>query len=88
VQVDHLGYPDFPNPFPPEPAQPFICIGWDMRVEQSAGAAGATGPFFGIEAYDGAAATGLLASLGVDATAINATRSSKHIVLEGLWGRN
>src|SRR5262245_16335719 len=35
VPVNHLGYPDYPSPFPPEPAQPCICITWDMRVEQS-----------------------------------------------------
>jgi hypothetical protein len=68
VQVDHLGYPDFPNPFPPEPAQPLICISWDMRVEQTTGAAGTLGPFFGVEAYDDASGIGLLGSLGVDAT--------------------
>jgi hypothetical protein len=69
VQVDHLGYPDFPNPFPPEPPQPLICISWDMRVEQTTGAPGTFGPFFGVEAYGGVgAAPGLLGSLGVDAT--------------------
>ncbi len=69
VQVDHLGYPDFPNPFPPEPAQPVICISWDMRVQQTTGAPGTFGPFFGVEAYaDTAVAPGLLGSLGVDAT--------------------
>jgi hypothetical protein len=69
VQVDHLGYPDFPNPFPPEPAQPLICISWDMRVEHTTGAAGTFGPFLGVEAYGSlAAAPGLLGSLGVDAT--------------------
>ena len=68
VQVDHLGYPDYPNPFPPEPAQPCICINWDMRVEQTQGAAGTFGPFFGVEAYDDATKIGLLGALGVDAT--------------------
>jgi hypothetical protein len=68
VQVDHLGYPDYPNPFPPEPAQPCICINWDMRVEQSTGNGDTTfGPFFGVEAYDDATRIGLLGSLGVDA---------------------
>jgi hypothetical protein len=72
VPVAHLGYPDFPNPFPPEPAQPLICISWDMRVEQTTGAAGTFGPFFGVEAYaDSAVAPGLLGSLGVDATTGN-----------------
>jgi PEP-CTERM motif len=68
VQVDHLGYPDYPNPFPPEPAQPCICISWDMRVQQTQGAPDTFGPFFGVEAYDDASAIGLLGSLGVDAT--------------------
>lgn len=68
VQVDHLGYPDFPNPFPPEPAQPLICVSWDMRVEQTMGAVGTFGPFFGVEAYDDAAGIALLGSMGVDAT--------------------
>ena len=67
VSVDHLGYPDYPNPFPPEPAQPLICISWNMRVEQTVGAP--FGPFFGVEAYDDTgAAIGLLGSLGVDAS--------------------
>jgi hypothetical protein len=68
VQVDHLGYPDYPNPFPPEPAQPLICISWDMRVEQTAGPAGTFGPYFAVEAYDDSGTIGLLGSLGVDAT--------------------
>jgi hypothetical protein len=68
VQVDHLGYPDYPNPFPPEPAQPCICINWDMRVQQTQGPADTFGPFFGVEAYDDATRIGLLGSLGVDAT--------------------
>jgi hypothetical protein len=68
VQVDHLGYPDYPNPFPPEPAQPCLCINWDMRVEQTQGAAGTFGPFFGVEAYDDASGIDVLGSLGVDAT--------------------
>jgi hypothetical protein len=68
VQVDHLGYPDYPNPFPPEPAQPCMCVKWDMRVEQTQGAAGTLGPFFGVEAYDDASGIALLGSLGVDAT--------------------
>jgi hypothetical protein len=69
VPVNHLGYPDYPNPFPPEPAQPCICIAWDMRVQQSAGNGDTTfGPFFGVEAYDDDGnPVGLLGSLGVDA---------------------
>lgn len=51
------------------PAGDFICISWDMRVEQTTGAANTFGPFFGMEAYDDdAASIGLLGSLGVDAT--------------------
>jgi hypothetical protein len=70
VPVNHLGYPDYPNPFPPEPQQPFICISWDMRVEQAQGSAlEVFGPFFGVEAYDDDGnEVGLLGSLGVDAT--------------------
>lgn len=69
VPVNHLGYPDYPNPFPPEPAQPCLCISWDMRVEQTIGPDGTFGPFFGVEAYDDdSVRVGLLGSLGVDAT--------------------
>jgi hypothetical protein len=50
------------------PSQRYICIDWDMRVEQAATPALSFGPFFGVEAYDDdAASIGLLASLGVDA---------------------
>jgi hypothetical protein len=68
VQVDHLGYPDYPSPFPPEPAQPCICINWDMKVNQQTANPNAFGPFFGVEAYDDSGTIGLLGSLGVDAT--------------------
>ena len=69
VPVNHLGYPDYPNPFPPEPAQPCICLSWDMRVEQTVGAQDTFGPFFGVEAYDDDVnEVGLLGSLGVDAS--------------------
>ena len=69
VPVNHLGYPDYPNPFPPEPAQPCICITWDMMVQQTVGPPDTFGPFFGVEAYDDDAnPVGLLGSLGVDAT--------------------
>ena len=69
VPVNALGYPDYPTPSPPEPAQPCICITWDMRVEQSLGEGNSTyGPFFGVEAYDDDGnLVGLLGSLGVDA---------------------
>lgn len=68
VPVNALGYPDYPNPAPPEPAQPCICISWDMRVEHSLGNGDTTyGPFFGVEAYDDDGnPVGLLGSLGVD----------------------
>lgn len=47
----------------------YVCIDWDMRVEDAGGPSGAFGPFFGVEAYDDAfGANGLMGSLGVDAT--------------------
>ena len=69
VPVNALGYPDYPNPAPPEPAQPCIFITLDMRVEHSLGNGDSTfGPFFGVEAYDDDGnPVGLLGSLGVDA---------------------
>jgi hypothetical protein len=43
-----------------------------MRVEQTTGAAGTVGPFFGVEAYSSTAlGVGLLGSLGVDASTGN-----------------
>jgi len=69
VPVNALGYPDYPNPAPPEPAQPCICITWDMKVMQTVGDPNTFGPFFGVEAYDDDGnPVGLLGSLGVDAT--------------------
>lgn len=69
VPVNNQGYPDFPTPAPPEPAQPYICISWDMRVEQTQGPANTFGPFFGVEAYDDDGnPVSLLGSLGVDAS--------------------
>jgi hypothetical protein len=69
VPVNHLGYPDYPNPFPPEPQQPCICITWDMRVEQTIAPDGSFGPLFGVEAYDDDAnPVGLMGALWVDAT--------------------
>ena len=45
------------------PSQRYVCIDWDMRVQQTVSAA--FGPFFGVEAYDDdAASIGLLGSLG------------------------
>jgi hypothetical protein len=69
VPVNHLGYPDYPSPFPPEPPQPCVTITWDMQVEQTTGPVGSSGPFFGVEAYDDDAnKVGLLGYLGVNAT--------------------
>lgn len=51
------------------PGERYVCISWDMRVEQTVGPAGTFGPFFGMEAYDSdSAPIGLLGSLGVDAS--------------------
>lgn len=49
------------------PAERFICIDWDMRVEQTVTSTG-FGPFFGIESYDddGSSVT-RMGTLGVDA---------------------
>lgn len=50
----------------------YICIEWDMYVEETVGPTGTFGPFFGVEAYDditvGQGDFGLLGSLGVDAS--------------------
>ncbi len=47
----------------------YVCIEWDMWVEDAAGPSGTFGPFFGVEAYDDAfGSTGLMGSMGVDAT--------------------
>jgi len=56
------GYPELPNKI--------IQISWDMKVLQNpSSAAGAYGPFFGVEAYDGPKGSPalLFGSLGVDA---------------------
>lgn len=52
------------------PSERYVCIDWDMRVEQTVAADPSQfGPFFGVEAYDDdATSIGLLGSLGVDAT--------------------
>jgi hypothetical protein len=51
------------------PSERYVCIDWDMRVEQTSLPVGSFGPFFGVEAYDDdAMALGLLASFGVDAS--------------------
>ncbi|MEN1680501.1 MAG: PEP-CTERM sorting domain-containing protein [Planctomycetota bacterium] len=51
------------------PAEPIVCIEWDMLVEEAtATPLGSFGPFFGIEAYDDDATSILrMGSLGVDA---------------------
>jgi hypothetical protein len=68
VPVNNQGYPDYPNPAPPEPQQPIISVCWDMLVTGT-GAANAFGPFFGVETNDDDGnPVGLLGSLGVDAT--------------------
>lgn len=50
----------------------YVCIEWDMYVEETVGPTGTFGPFFGVEAYDditvGQGDFGLLGSLGVDAS--------------------
>lgn len=51
------------------PSERYVCIDWDMYVEQSTVPSGSFGPYFAVEAYDDdAAQIGLLASLGVDAS--------------------
>jgi hypothetical protein len=68
VPVDHLGYPDYPTPFPPEPLQPIIRISWDMRVEQSVGGEPSNAPLMGVDAFDRrGSSTGLLSMLSVNA---------------------
>jgi hypothetical protein len=70
IPVNNQAYPEYPVPPPNEPAQPCICINWDMRVEGPAGnPATDFGPYFGVEANDDdVSGLSLLASLGVDAT--------------------
>jgi hypothetical protein len=52
------------------PSGRFILIDWDMRVSNAGGDVedNELGPFFGIEAYDGAGTIGTLGTLGVDAS--------------------
>ncbi|MGL4512585.1 MAG: VPLPA-CTERM sorting domain-containing protein [Lacipirellulaceae bacterium] len=51
------------------PALQYICIDWDMRVEQTAGPSGNFGPFFGVDAYDDESnPVARLGALGVDAS--------------------
>jgi hypothetical protein len=51
------------------PSERFVCIDWEMYVEQSILPPGSFGPYFAVEAYDEAGTeVGLLASFGVDAS--------------------
>lgn len=53
------------------PSKRYVCIVWDMWVEEATGPTGTFGPFFGVEAYDDDGvgnSNGLMGSLGVDAT--------------------
>ncbi|MCC6493811.1 MAG: hypothetical protein IT424_12415 [Pirellulales bacterium] len=50
------------------PTGRFVILDWNMRVEPTGAPSGVFGPFFGVEAYDGASGIRLLGSLGVDAT--------------------
>ena len=51
----------------PAAERPYICIEWDMYVEQSS-TTQPYGPFFGIDAYDNSAGIKRVGSLGVDST--------------------
>ncbi len=51
------------------PSERYVCIDWDMYVQQTVLPLNSFGPYFAVEAYDDDAANiGLLASLGVDAS--------------------
>lgn len=68
VQVDRAANSDdrWSVPITGAPAERFVCIEWDMLVNQSSTAG--FGPFFGIEAYDDdATSIRRMGSLGVDA---------------------
>lgn len=69
VRVDRVANSDdrWAVPVSGYPAERFVCIEWDMRVEQSGAGANEFGPFFGVEAFDDdGAEVGLFGSLGVD----------------------
>jgi hypothetical protein len=70
IPVNNQAYPEYPVPPPGEPAQPCLCINWDMRVNGPAGDPLTDfGPYFGVEANDDdVSGLSLLGSLGVDAT--------------------
>lgn len=68
VRVDRAANSDdgWAIPISGAPAEPIVCIEWDMLVEQSATTG--FGPFFGMEAYDDDATSILrVGALGVDA---------------------
>lgn len=69
VRVDRVGGSDdrWAVPVSGYPAERYVCISWDMLVEQTVSSA--FGPFFGIEAYDDDAASLIrMGMLGVDAS--------------------
>jgi hypothetical protein len=69
VRVDRVANSDdrWAVPVSGWPSERYVCIDWDMRVEQTVLPDGSFGPFFGVEAYDDdASSLGLLASFGVD----------------------
>jgi hypothetical protein len=69
VQVDRAANSDdrWAVPVVGLPSLPVVSIDWDMRVEDARGGT-AFGPFFGVAAYDGSGASGLLGSMGINAT--------------------
>jgi hypothetical protein len=71
VEVHRSAYSDdrWAVPITGAPAQPLVCIEWDMRVESSTSTPnGSFGPLFGVEAYDDDGTSLLrIGTLGVDA---------------------
>ena len=56
-------------PVPAQPADRFVVVDWDQRVEQTLIGEFTFGPFFGIETFDDSgSAIGVLGTLGVDAS--------------------
>ncbi len=81
VQVDRAANSDDRWAVPvtgfPAPSERFVCIEWDMYVEQTVTPTG-FGPLFGIEAYDDATASRLrIGTLGVDAATGDVLVTSK-----------
>jgi|GEM_PF-2440572 len=67
VQVDRAAGGDDRYGVLVSPTQRFVCVTWDMRVQQTV--SNDFGPFFGVEAYDDSgAALARLGGLGVDAS--------------------